>query len=280
MLQIGKYNRLTIVRFVDFGAYLDGGDDIEILLPAKYVDDNAVIGDEIEVFIYTDSEDRLIATTEKPLAIVGEFAYMKVSDVNDIGAFLEWGIPGKDLLVPFREQRALMKKGGIYLVYVFLDNASKRVVASAKIERYLGNSYPNIKQGQNVEALVYAKTELGYKCIVNNLFQGMLYANELFRPVELSTKIDAYVKRVRNDGKIDLTLSGATGERINTLAEEIYLKLIQSNGKLKVSDKSSPELIKQMFHCSKKDYKKAIGLLYKMQRIRINEDSIEALKQK
>lgn len=280
MLQIGKYNRLTIVRFVDFGAYLDGGDDIEILLPAKYVDDNAVVGDEIEVFIYTDSEDRLIATTEKPLAIVGEFAYMKVSDVNDIGAFLEWGIPGKDLLVPFREQRALMKKGGIYLVYVFLDNASKRVVASAKIERYLGNNYPNIKQGQNVEALVYAKTELGYKCIVNNLFQGMLYANELFRPVELSTKIDAYVKRVRNDGKIDLTLSGATGERINSLAEEIYHKLIQSNGTLEVSDKSSPELIKQMFHCSKKDYKKAIGLLYKMQRIRINEDSIEALKQK
>lgn len=274
MIKIGQYNNLKVVKIVDFGLYLDGGDDGEILLPARYITDLPEPGDEMSVFVYRDSEDRLIATTEKPFATVGEFAYLQVTAVNKVGAFMQWGLP-KDLLVPFREQKVSMKQGGIYLVYIYVDDATKRIVSSAKIEKFIGNRFPDYAPGTKVKALVYNHNELGYRCIVDNLYHGLIYQNETFRPVELGMEIDAYVKRVRDDGKIDLTVSPVASVRVERLAARILEKVRENNGRLPVSDHSSAELIKEMFECSKKDFKKAIGLLYKQRAISISPEHIE-----
>lgn len=262
------------MKIVDFGLYLDGGDDGEILLPARYITELPQPGDEMNVFVYRDSEDRLIATTDRPFATVGEFAYLQVTAVNKVGAFMQWGLP-KDLLVPFREQKVSMKQGGIYLVYIYVDDATKRIVASAKIEKFIGNRFPDYAPGTKVKALVYNHNELGYRCIVDNLYHGLIYQNETFRPVELGVEIDAYVKRVRDDGKIDLTVSPVASVRVERLAARILEKVRENNGRLPVSDHSSAELIQEMFECSKKDFKKAIGLLYKQRVISISPEHIE-----
>lgn len=274
MIQIGRYNNLKVVKIVDFGLYLDGGDDGEILLPARYITELPQPGDEMNVFVYRDSEDRLIATTDRPFATVGEFAYLQVTAVNKVGAFMQWGLP-KDLLVPFREQKVSMKQGGIYLVYIYVDDATKRIVASAKIEKFIGNRFPDYAPSTKVKALVYNHNELGYRCIVDNLYHGLIYQNETFRPVELGVEIDAYVKRVRDDGKIDLTVSPVASVRVERLAARILEKVRENNGRLPVSDHSSAELIQEMFECSKKDFKKAIGLLYKQRAISISPEHIE-----
>lgn len=274
MIQIGQYNNLKVVKIVDFGLYLDGGDAGEILLPARYITDLPEPGDEMRVFVYRDSEDRLIATTEKPFATVGQFAYLQVSAVNKVGAFMQWGLP-KDLLVPFREQKVSMKQGGIYLVYIYVDDATKRIVASAKIEKFIGNKFPDYAPGTKVKALVYSHNELGYRCIVDNLYHGLIYQNETFRPIELGVEVDAYVKRVRDDGKIDITVSPVASVRVERLAARILDMVRDNNGRLPVSDHSSAELIQEMFQCSKKDFKKAIGLLYKQRLISIAPDHIE-----
>lgn len=273
MVRIGQYNKLKVVKLVDFGAYLDGGEGLEILLPAKYISDVPNVGDEIDVFIYTDSEDRLIATTERPYATVGQFAYLEVNAVNRVGAFLDWGLP-KDLLVPFSEQKAKMKDGGIYLVYVYLDDTTKRVVASSKIEKFLGNTIPKYRAGDEVTILPYKHTEIGYKCIVDNAFNGMLYENELYRPVVIGEETKARIKHVRDDFKIDLTPGRHVADRMEQLASEIMENLNREGGRIDVGDKSHPEEIKTLFHCSKKDFKKAIGLLYKKKLIRIEANSI------
>lgn len=278
MIQIGKYNNLKVVKLVDFGLYLDGGKAGEILLPAKYITGTPQPGDTMEVFIYNDSEDRLIATTEQPYATVGQFAYLRVSEVNKIGAFMQWGLP-KDLLVPFREQKARMKQGGTYLVYIYVDDASKRIVASAKIEKFIGNTIPEYVPGAKVKALVYGKSDLGYRCIIDNLHSGLIYSNEVFRTIEPGSEIDAYVKRVRDDGKIDLTASPVVTVRVERLADNILARLRANAGRLNVSDHSSAEQIQEMFKCSKKDFKKAIGQLYKQRRIAIASDHIELVSQ-
>ncbi|MDE6346282.1 MAG: GntR family transcriptional regulator [Muribaculaceae bacterium] len=274
MIQIGRYNNLKVVKIVDFGLYLDGGDAGEILLPARYITDLPEPGDEMRVFVYRDSEDRLIATTEKPFATVGQFAYLQVSAVNKVGAFMQWGLP-KDLLVPFREQKVSMKQGGIYLVYIYVDDATKRIVASAKIEKFIGNKFPDYASGTKVKALVYSHNELGYRCIVDNLYHGLIYQNETFRPIELGVEVDAYVKRVRDDGKIDITVSPVASVRVERLSARILDMVRDNNGRLPVSDHSSAELIQEMFQCSKKDFKKAIGLLYKQRVISITPEYIE-----
>lgn len=274
MIQIGQYNNLKVVKIVDFGLYLDGGDAGEILLPARYITDLPEPGDEMRVFVYRDSEDRLIATTEKPFATVGQFAYLQVSAVNKVGAFMQWGLP-KDLLVPFREQKVSMKQGGIYLVYIYVDDATKRIVASAKIEKFIGNKFPDYASGTKVKALVYSHNELGYRCIVDNLYHGLIYQNETFRPIELGVEVDAYVKRVRDDGKIDITVSPVASVRVERLSARILDMVRDNNGRLPVSDHSSAELIQEMFQCSKKDFKKAIGLLYKQRLISISPEHIE-----
>lgn len=274
MTEIGKYNRLKVVKHVDFGVYLDGGNNVEILLPKKYIHTILHEGDYIDVFIYTDSDDRLIATTESPLACVGEFAFLKVKQVNNIGAFLDWGL-AKDILVPFREQRVTMKEGGQYLVYVYLDHNTKRIVASSKVEKFLGNTIPEYKRGEQINALVYQRTDIGYKAIVNNLHNGMLYHNELYEDLSIGDLVKAYVKTIRPDGKIDLRMSDIAQNRTTTLADQIYDWLVISGGESNLGDKSSPEEIKKIFHCSKKDFKRALGQLYKERKIEISQDGMK-----
>ncbi|MDE6703579.1 MAG: GntR family transcriptional regulator [Muribaculaceae bacterium] len=273
MINIGKYNRLRVARFVDFGAYLTDDNGNDVLLPARYVPADAAVGDEIEVFVYNDSEDRPVAVTEHPFACVGEFAFLQVAQVNKIGAFLDWGVP-KHILVPFSEQRIRMEEGGIYPVYVYLDHITKRVVASAKLEKFLGNVMPEYRVGDKVNALVWQHTPIGYKVIVDNLFQGMIYDNEVYAPLEIEQTITAYVKNVRDDNKIDLTLGGRAVNRVAEVADEIIDRLNREGGSMTVTDASSPEEIKEAFHCSKKDFKKAIGKLYKEHKIVITDDSV------
>lgn len=273
MINIGKYNRLRVARFVDFGAYLTDDSDNEVLLPARYVPADAAVGDEIEVFVYNDSEDRPVAVTEHPFACVGDFAFLQVAQVNKIGAFLDWGVP-KHILVPFSEQRVRMEEGGIYPVYVYLDHLTKRVVASAKLEKFLGNVMPEYQPGDKVNALVWQHTPLGYKVIVDNLFQGMIYDNEVYAPLEIEQTVTAYVKAVRDDNKIDLTLGDKAANRVAGIADEIIDRLGRESGKLNLTDSSSPEDIKDAFRCSKKDFKKALGKLYKEHKIIITDDHI------
>lgn len=271
MIEIGKYQTMVIRRFVDFGAYLSlPAEDEEVLIPGRYLPDDANVGDELKVFVYNDSEDRPIATTEHPYATVGEFAYLEVTQVNDVGAFLDFGIP-KDLLVPFSEQRIRMRRGGIYLVYVYLDKVTNRIVASSKIDKFLGNVYPDYKPGQRVSALVIDHSEIGYKVIVDNLHKGMIYSNEIFQPIEVEETITAYVKQVRDDGKIDLTLNDKAVRRQGVLAERI-LEYLASPEATPIGDKTAPEVIEMIFSCSKKDFKKAVGHLYKERRIIIGGD--------
>lgn len=277
MIKIGNYNVLRVERTVDFGVYLaePGGDGTEILLPARYVPENIAIGQDIRVFIYTDSEDRLVATTDKPFAIVGQFAFLQVNAVNRVGAFLDWGLP-KDLLVPFKEQQSKMVTGGVYPVYVYLDLATKRVVASAKLEKFLGNVFPDYSVGQGVNVLVWKKSEIGYKVIVNNLHQGMIYFNEIRRNLVIGESVNAYVRRVREDGKLDLTLAGSTQDRIEEVAKMI-MDSLKSNERLSVQESSSPDEIKAAFDCSKKDFKRAVSKLYKERKILITDNGIEAV---
>jgi len=273
-VKIGKYNTLRVVKNVDFGAYLDGGDGVEILLPARYIDNPLHADDKIEVFIYKDNEGRLIATTEHPYAQVGEFAFLEVSDVNRMGAFLDWGLM-KQLLIPFSEQTVKLSRGMIIPVYVYLDDASQRVVASAKLDHFLGNTLPDYTIGTPVKAMVYKHTEMGYKAIVDNMFHGMFYDSDLYDPLEVGEMVTAYVKRVRDDGKIDLLLHGARDGRVDLLAQTIKSRLKQeSDGFLPLCDSSSPEAIRETFSCSKKDFKKAIGSLYRGRLIEITSDGI------
>lgn len=273
MIKIGKTNNLKVVKKVDFGLYLDGGESGEILLPKRYVDESMEVGDELDVFIYCDSEDRLVATTEKPLIEVGEFGLLKAVEVNRVGAFMEWGLQ-KDLLVPFREQSQEIRVGGSYVVYAFLDNATKRIVGSTKLNKYVGNRIPRYSEGDTVDILAVHKTDLGYKVIVDNLFWGMIYNNDLFDPLSPGDRIPAYVKTVREDGKIDVTLRERGGERVFQLANRIMGYLCDAGGEMALSDSSSPEEIKAVFQCSKKDFKKALGYLYKKGKILIADGGV------
>lgn len=273
MIKIGNYNRLRVARFVDFGAYLADDSNNEVLLPARYLPDDAAIGDEIDVFVYNDSEDRPVAVTDHPYACVGEFAFLQVAEVNRFGAFLDWGVP-KHLLVPFSEQRVKMEEGGIYPVYVYLDHITNRVVASGKIEKFLGNVIPDYRPGDKVSALVWQHTPLGYKVIVDNLFQGMIYDNEIYAPLEIEQTVTALVKAVREDGKIDLTLGDKAAMRVAGLADEILDYLDRKGGRITITDSSSPDEIKETFRCSKKDFKKALGKLYKEHKIVISDDAV------
>ncbi len=277
MLKTGKFNTLKVTKIVDFGLYLDGGNGLEILLPSRYITDIPQIGYELNVFIYTDSEDRLIATTETPLTQVGQFGFLTVKSVTKVGAFLDWGLM-KDLLVPFSEQRSRMRNGGRYLVYTYLDDATKRVVASSKINKFLGNTYPLYKKGDEVSCLIYEETEIGYKVIIDNLHNGMIYKNELFKSIDKEDTVNGYVKQVRDDGKIDITLKDSASNRIEILADRFYKFIEMNGGSTCLGDKSSPDEIKAILQCSKKDLKKAIGSLYKAKLIIINENSISINK--
>ena len=276
MVEVGRYNTLKILKELDFGMYLDGGDGEEILLPTRYVPKDAKIGDKVMVFIYHDNEGRLIATTAKPYATVGEFQLMEVKSVNDNGAFLNWGIM-KDLLVPFREQKAPMKEGRWYVVYVHIDHVTGRVVASAKIDKYLDNVLPDYAYNQEVSLFVAEETEIGYKVIINNLHWGLVYHNEVFKPLERGERLKGYIKEVRDDDKIDVSLTPLGYQKIGGIAEQILETLKTQGGFMEVGDKSRPELIYSLFGCSKKAFKQAIGSLFKAHKVAIEKGGIRLL---
>lgn len=274
MVEIGRFNTLTVVKIVDFGIYLDGGERGEILMPKEYVPDNCFPDDEIKAFVYFDSEDRIIATTEVPYVQVGEFAFMKVVATSSVGAFLDWGLR-KDLLVPFREQRDPMAEGKSYLVYAYVDKASDRIVASTKIDKYLDQVFPDYTPNQEVDILVARKTDLGYAVIVNNAHWGLIYDNEIFQRLKIGQRLKGYIKRVRDDEKIDVSLQPSGFAKIEGLAGEVLEKLKDYGGVLDISDKSDPEEIYNLFGCSKKNYKKALGTLLKQGLIVIGEKEIK-----
>ena len=275
-MEIGKYNKLKVVKAVDFGLYLDGDNGLEILLPTRYVPENTEIGDEIEVFIYKDNEERLIATTEHPYGTVGEFQYMQVKEVSKAGAFLDWGIM-KDLLVPFREQKTSMIVGNYYLVYIYLDFVTRRIAASARIDKFLDNVPPDFEQNQEVDLIIADKTDLGYNVIINNSHRGLIYDNEIFREISKGEKCKGYIKEVREDEKIDVSLQRPGYEKIEGISQHVMDILELNNGYLAVSDKSSAEEIYSLFSCSKKSFKKAIGALYKQRLISVENNGIRKL---
>lgn len=273
MAAIGTLNELEVVKTVDFGVYLDGGSHDEILLPKRYVPENCQTGDRLEVFIYLDSEDRLVATTEKPLAMVGEFAMLKVVEITSFGAFLDWGLM-KDLLVPFREQQEKMEKGKSYLVYVYLDNESQRIVATSRLDKCLGNIPVDYEAGEEVDLIIAGKTDLGYKAIVDNSHWGVIYHNEVFQPLHPGEKLKGFIKQVRPDEKIDLRLDKPGYEKIDSISQGILDQMKAAGGFLPFNDKSDPELIVKTFKTSKKNFKKALGSLYKQHLITIEENGI------
>jgi hypothetical protein len=273
MILPGRYNTLKVVKFVDFGVYLDGEEMGEILLPARYVPEECEVGQDLEVFIYLDSEDRIIATTEKPYAQVGEFAMLRVNAVNNIGAFLDWGLM-KDLLVPFREQKMNMVEGRSYLVYVYVDPDSKRIAASAKLEKFLDNVIPEYKVGEEVSLIVESDSDLGYNAIINHLHRGILYHDELPGPLRKGQQLKAYIKKVRDDKKIDLSLYRPGYEQVDGISQSILDRLKEAGGFLPFTDKSDAAQIFDQFAISKKVFKKAIGALYRQRLILLEEKGI------
>ncbi|HIW43944.1 MAG TPA: GntR family transcriptional regulator [Candidatus Prevotella stercoripullorum] len=276
-IRLGDYNRMTVVKTVDFGVYLDGGEEGEVLLPARYVPDGCKEGDELEVFVYLDNEERLVATTQTPLAKVGDFTCLEVSWVNEYGAFLNWGLM-KDLFCPFREQKMKMEKGKSYIVHVHIDNESHRIVASAKVERYFAPSFPPYRYGDEVGLLVWQKTDLGFKVIVDNRYAGLVYSNQIFRDIHTGDRMKGYIEAVREDGKIDVMLQ-PTGWRMTKETADVLLDYLETHqGVCRLTDKSPAEDIYQAFQVSKKSYKKAVGDLYKRRLITIEEDCIRLNK--
>ena len=269
-MNIGQYNKLMVARAVDFGLYLTDGEGNEVLLPKRYLTDDMAIGDEIEVFVYNDSESRPVATTERPLAIVGQFALMKVNAVNAVGAFLDWGLVAKELLVPFREQRVRMLAGRSYIVYVYLDEVTGRVVATAKLDKHLNRTKPRFYHRQKVDVLIVQRTELGFKVIVDNSFQGLVYQNETYKQVNVGEHHTGFVKQVRPDGKIDITLEKIEKIRVDDLSNSILEYMKKNGGTMTLNDKSDPKLIMDTFSYSKKDFKKALGQLYRLKLITLS----------
>jgi len=273
MAEIGVFNNLRVIKEVDFGVYLDGGEHEEILLPHRYVPENCNVDDNIRVFIYLDSEDRFIATTETPYAMVGDFALLKVVAVESVGAFLDWGLL-KDLLVPFGEQSPTMEIGKSYIVRIYVDKQSNRIAATTRLDRYLDNDPGNFHAGQEVELLICNQTDIGYKAIINGTHWGVLYSNEVFQPLKSGHKAKGYIKKVREDNKIDLSLHKPGYERVDDITDTILNVLKEQGGFISVTDKSSPETINKLFGVSKKTYKKAIGAIYRKRLITIESDGI------
>ena len=272
-IELGKFNQLEVVKEVDFGLYLDGGDEGEILLPTRYVPEDCKVGDMLNVFLYLDIDERLIATTLTPLVQVGQFACLEVSWVNQFGAFLNWGLM-KDLFVPFSEQKMKMQVGRYYEVHAHVDEESYRIVASAKVERYLSKDMPDYAPGAEVDILIWQKTDLGFKAIIDNKYSGLLYENEIFRALETGMQMKAFVKQVREDGKVDLILQKPGFEKVDDFSKTLLEYIREHGGRINLNDKSPAEDIYDTFGVSKKTFKKGVGDLYKKRLISLHETGI------
>ena len=276
MAELGRYNTLKIIRRVDVGAYVDGGELGDILLPRKYVTDAMQVGDQLELFVYNDSEDRFVATTLQPKAQVGECAYLKVVSTNRYGAFMDWGLP-KDLLVPRSEQQNPMQEGYSYMVYPFVDRSTQRIAGSTRLEQHLSLEAEHFRAGQPVQLQIYARSDLGFKAVVDGLYLGQLYDNETFQHLHFGEALPGYIKRMRSDGRIDLTLSKPSPQQRDQLTDAIIEHLRSHDGVSTLTDKSPPDDIYQAYGVSKANYKKALGRLYKLRRIRIEKHQVKLL---
>lgn len=276
VIAYGQYNRLKINRQTDNGLYLAKGHEEEVLLPNIYMPKTWEVGDELEVFVYMDSEDRPVATTLKPYIHLNEFACLQVKDVNTVGAFLDWGFP-KDLFVPFNNQAERMVVGEKYVVYMYLDKQTNRMVASSKLSHFVENTAPDLAVGQQVDLIVYKSTELGFKAIINNKYEGLIFRSEVFTDLRVGKETKGFVRSIRPDGKIDLALQLAGYETIDAVSQEILDVLKKNDGYLSLTDKSDPEDIKREFQISKKAFKKAIGALYKDRKIKLDDKGISLI---
>ncbi|MRX64598.1 CvfB family protein [Maribacter luteus] len=276
MIALGTYNTLEILRDTSVGLFLGDGEGNDILLPNKYVPEDYSIGDSLTVFCYLDHSERPVATNLEPEILVNEFQLLKVVEVNEYGAFLDWGLE-KHLLVPFREQRDKMQEGHWYVVYCYLDQQSNRLVGSNKIDRFLSNDTLSVKEGDVVDLVVARKTELGYEVIINNLHKGLVYLNEIFKTISIGDNTKGVIKRIRPDNKIDVSLQPLGEKILEPAANKIYEQLMAHGGYLGLHDKSDPELIKEELQMSKKVFKKGIGTLYKARKIEIKSDGIYAI---
>ena len=278
MALIGRMNSLQVVKHTDFGLYLDGGADGEILLPKRYIpkDTPSEVEDWLNVFIYLDSEDKLIATTLKPKIQLGEFASLKVVDINRVGLFFDWGLP-KDLLLPHSEEKRPLQIGDYCVVYLYLDKRTRRLTATARLDRHLDKVPAYYQVGQEVDLLVVERTDLGFKAIIDGKHWGLIHKNELFKFIRSGMREKGYIKELRADGKISLSLQPIGHEAASGLAEQIIERLRAHGGVLALGDKSPPELVAAHFRVSKGNFKKAIGGLYKQGLIRIHDDRIELL---
>ena len=276
MVNVGQYNTLKVVKEVDFGLYLDGGED-EILLPKRFVPQGLKPGDEVTVFIYHDNEGKLIATTQHPFAVVGEIAMMEVADVNPAGAFLKWGIM-KDVFIPISLQEKKMKPGDKRLVRLFIDEKTGRVTATEKIDKYLSNYELTVKVHDPVALVVYQKTDIGYKVIINSKHMGLLHHNEVFRDLETGEKVKGFIKHIRPDNKIDVALGSKGYTKVLDEEEKILALLNENSGYLAYNDKSSPEDIYAFFGMSKKTFKMTMGALYKKRKIEFTQTGTKLME--
>jgi predicted RNA-binding protein (virulence factor B family) len=276
MIKVGDYNELEVLKQTDFGVYV-GKDSIEILIPNKWVPRGLHMGDHIDVFVFRDSDDRLIATTLKPFATANTFAFLEVKQVNNIGAFLDWGMD-KDLLVPFHEQAVRMEEGNSYVVFVYVDEKTNRLIASSRLSKFIEREQLTVEEGDVVSLLVYSQTNLGYNAIINNRHSGLIYKNELFENVRVGDELKGYIKHIREDNKIDLSLQKSGFELVDDVKWRVLNVLKNGDGFLPLHDNSSPEEIKALLQISKKAFKKAIGALYKERLVTITDKGVQLLK--
>ncbi len=276
MAELGRFNNLRVIRQSDIGVMLSADRYGEVLLPKRYVPKTLEIDDQIDVFLYSDSEDRVVATTQKPKAQVGECAYLKAVSRNRVGVFLDWGLP-KDLLVPFSEQQKPMQKGYSYTVYLFVDEATDRIAASSRLEEHLSDDASGFAPRQPVDLLIYGRSDLGFKAVVDGTHLGQLYDNETFRRLHYGERVRGYIKQVRDDGRIDLVLQRPSHLERDRLGEAILTDLRDQGGVSMLTDKSPPEAIYEAFGVSKASYKKALGQLYRQRQIEITKEKITLL---
>lgn len=279
MIEIGRSNELRILRNTSVGLYLGDESGEEVLLPNKYCPEKFELQDKIEVFVYHDHEERKVATKIKPKILLNEFELLQVTAVTNVGAFMDWGLE-KDLLVPFREQRHKMQEGKWYIVYLDVDRKTDRLYASNRIDDILQNRVLTVERGEEVSLFVFQKTDLGFSVIVNNIHKGLLFRNEIFKELNIGDKIIGFVKNIREDNKLDISIQRIGYENFNDCNSElIFHKLVENEGFLPVTDKSSPEEIRRQFGISKKAFKKSIGALYKQRKITILPEGIKSIKE-
>jgi hypothetical protein len=273
MIKIGQMNRLTAIKQVDFGVFLNGEELGKILLPRRYVPEGLALGDAVDVFVYFDSNDEIIATTLTPKAMVGECAFLEVKEVNDVGAFLDWGLP-KDLLVPYNEQHKPMEAGRSYVVCLFQDPHTGRITASSKLNRHLDERAAGLKAQQAVDLLICGRSEMGYKAVINHTHLGLIFRDEAFRTLLYGEKLQGYIKGIRDDRKIDLSIQPPARQGKAQLTEQILQFLREHDGVSTLTDKSDPEEIYRQYNVSKGNYKNALSALYKERKIVIEKERI------